>query len=392
MYKPNNPYLIPLVLVTSLFFLWGFAHSMLDVLNKHFQEALHISKGQSGFIQLTVFGAYFLMALPAGLLMRKVGYRWGIITGLCLYAAGAFLFYPATIIKTFGFFLFALFVIASGLAILETAANPYITILGDSDRATQRLNLSQSFNGLGAILGPLVGGFIIFNVKAGEVSNTSSLQLPYMVIGIVVVGVALLFFRTPLPEVPENASALLSRELFSKPHFVAGVAAQFFYVGAQVCVWSYFINYATEVVPGMSNQDASFYLSGALVLFMVGRFAGTSIMQFVSPSRLLAIYAMINIGLSIVVIRHLGIYSVYAIMAMSFFMSIMFPTIFALTIKGLGDLTKQASSYIVMSIVGGAVFPPLLGYIADLHGTPIGYCIPMICFVYVLWFARFRNS
>ncbi len=389
----KNKFLFPFMLVTSLFFLWGMAHSMLDVLNKHFQEALSISKSASGLIQLAVFGAYFLMALPAGMLLKKVGYKRGIIIGLLLYAVGAFLFYPAAEVRTFGFFLVALFIIACGLTILETAANPYVTVLGPAESSEQRLNLSQSFNGLGWILGPVIGAFLIFSEETNIANtNLSSVQTAYLGIGIVVVLVALLFTRARLPEIDEKSvedhvSLPTNGNLFRIRHFVNGVLAQFFYVGAQVGIGAFFINYATESIPNLSNKDASIYLSVCMFLFTAGRFAGTVIMRYVKPAVLLGIYAVCNVALLLFVIYSEGLYPVYALMLVSFFMSIMFPTIFALAIKDLGESTKQGSSFVIMSIVGGAIFPPLMGYIADTVSTSASFWVPLACFAFVLWYA-----
>jgi FHS family L-fucose permease-like MFS transporter len=391
--KQNNSYLIPFILITSLFFLWGMAHSMLDVLNKHFQEALGVSKAASGFIQFVVFGAYFIMALPAGYLLRKVGYKWGIVTGLLLYAAGALLFYPAAEIKTFGFFLFALFIIASGLTILETAANPYVTVLGPPHSSEQRLNLSQSFNGLGWVLGPLIGGLLVFSGEGSGKAELSSVQLPYVGIGVAVLGVAFLFTRIALPEITADsageAHAAFSpdRSLFRQRHFVYGVIAQFVYVGAQVGIGSYFINYTTETLPELSNQEASFYLSGAMFLFMAGRFLGTFLMRYIRPQVLLSIFALAATVMLLCVIYLTGMLTLYALLLVNLFMSIMFPTIFALAIKDLGSQTKQASSFLIMSVVGGAVFTPFMGYLADTFTTSTSFWVPLICFVFVGWYA-----
>ena len=391
--KPKSSYLYPFILITSLFFLWGLAHNMLDVLNKHFQEALGVSRAASGFIQFVVFGAYFVMALPAGYLIKKVGYKRGIVTGLLLYAAGALLFYPAVEIRTFGFFLFSLFIIASGLTILETAANPYVTVLGPPESSEQRLNLSQSFNGVGAILGPLIGGLLVFSGEGEAKAELSAVQLPYVGIGVLVLLVAFLFTRVSLPEISgENdeaghATLSPSRSLLSQSHFVLGVIAQFVYVGAQVGVGSFFINYTTETLPGLTNQTSSFYLSGALVLFTIGRFFGTFLMRYIQPRLLLAFFALSAILMLLLVIYQNGMITLYSLMLVSFFMSIMFPTIFALSIKDLGAQTKQASSFLIMSVVGGAVFAPLMGYVADRYSISFAFWVPLFCFVYIGWYA-----
>jgi len=388
-------FLIPFILVTSLFFLWGFAHGCIDVLNKHFQELLSMSKAKSAFIQFVFYGGYFLMALPAGLLMQKVGYKKGIITGLLIFAAGAFLMFPATFIQTFGSFLFCLFVIACGLTCLETAANPYTTVLGPADSAERRINFSQSFNGLGWIAGPLVGGMLIFSASSGGNENKfASIALPYMLIGTLVLIVALLFWRAKFPPVKEEsdehdeASGGLLKDLLKHPHFVLAVIAQFLYVAAQTGVNSFFINYVTEELPALTNQQASQILAfGGMGLFWLGRFTGSTIlMRVVRPNRLLAVYATANVITMGLVVAGLGWISVVALFSTYFFMSVMFPTIFALGIKGLGPLTKKGSSLLVMSIVGGALFPVIMGYIADKSTMAMGFIVPLVCFAFIVYY------
>ncbi len=388
-------YRLALILVTSLFFLWGFAYGLLDVLNKHFQEALEIDKQRSTLLQAAYFGAYFLVALPAGILMTKLGYRKGIIIGLLLYATGALLFYPAAQNASFPFFLLALFILASGLTFLETAANPYITVLGKPETSEFRLNLSQSFNGVGAFLGPIIGGALFFgNKKEGEISNLNSVTFVYIAIAAVVLVVAFLFFRTPMPEVKEeelvtNQQEHTGKKLFQHGHFVWAIIAQFFYVAAQVGIAALFINYCTEKGLGITNERASYLLAGSLLLFTAGRFAGTFIMRFISPNKLLALYGIINIILCAAVIWLEGMLSIYMLMAVFFFESIMFPTIFALGVKNLGAHTKKGSSFIIMSIVGGALVPYIMGWLAKDYSTPFSYIVPMICFVFVFLFGAF---
>jgi FHS family L-fucose permease-like MFS transporter len=389
----NRNYTLPIILVTSLFFLWGLAYGLLDVLNKHFQETLNITKQRSTLLQAAYFGAYFLIALPAGVFMQKAGYRKGIITGLLLYATGAILFYPSAQNESFPFFLLALFVLASGLTFLETAANPYITVLGKPETSEFRLNLAQSFNGVGSFLGPIIGGALFFGGKP----TTGSAQLDtvkyvYIAIAVIVLLVAFLFFKTPMPEVKEEELVIDKKEhagkkLFQHTHFVWAIVAQFFYVAAQVGIAALFINYCTEKNVGIDNERASYLLSGSLILFTAGRFAGTALMKVIAPHRLLALYAIINIGLCSVVVMAPGIISVYSLMAIFFFESIMFPTIFALGVKNLGIYTKKGASYIIMSIVGGALVPILMGSLAQSHSTPFSYIVPMICFVFVFIFA-----
>jgi MFS transporter, FHS family, L-fucose permease len=386
-------FLIPFILVTSLFFLWGFAHGCLDVLNKHFQEILHMSKAKSAFVQFVFYGGYFLMAIPAGLVMQKVGYKKGILFGLLLFASGAFLMLPATMIQTFGSFLFCLFVISCGLTCLETAANPYTTVLGPQESGARRINFSQSFNGLGWIAGPLVGGMLIFSVNDNS-NKFASIALPYLLIGSLVLIVAFLFWRVKFPEIKEEEqfakeeSAGKLSDLLRHPHFVLAVIAQFLYVAAQTGVNSFFINYVTEEIPSMTNQHAAQILGfGGMGLFWLGRFTGSTVlMRVVRPNRLLAFYAFMNVLTMALVVAGLGWISVVALFSTYFFMSVMFPTIFALGIKGLGPLTKKGSSILVMSIVGGAIIPMFMGWIADVSNMALGFIVPLCCFAFIVYF------
>ncbi len=386
-------FLVPFILVTSLFFLWGFAHGCIDVLNKHFQELLSMSKAKSAFIQFVFYGAYFLMAVPAGMLMQKVGYKRGIIIGLLLFAGGAFLMFPATFIQTFGSFLICLFIIACGLTCLETAANPYTTVLGPPEYAERRINFSQSFNGLGWIAGPLVGGMLIFSGSGGG-NKFSTIALPYMLIGTLVLIVAIFFWRIKFPPVREEIEASATdnsgsiRDLLKYPHFILAVVAQFLYVAAQTGVNSFFINYVTEELPALTNRQASLILAfGGMGLFWLGRFTGSTIfMRIIKPNRLLAFYAMANVIMMALVVAGLGWTSVIALFSTYFFMSVMFPTIFALGIKDLGPLTKRASSFLVMAIVGGALIPLLMGYIADISSMAMGFIVPLVCFAFVFYY------
>ena len=383
--------LLPFILVTSLFFLWGFAYGLLDVLNKHFQEALNITKSRSTLLQAAYFGAYFLMALPAGMIMKKYGYKSGIIIGLLLYAAGAFLFYPSADVKSFEFFLLALFIIACGLTCLETAANPYITVLGPKETSEFRLNFSQSFNGVGSFIGPIIGGKLFFASAATATSGSddlSNVKFVYLVIGGIVLAITILFLISRLPEIKEKDTVAANRStgsLFKVSHFKWAVIAQFFYVAAQVGVGALFINYVTEYWVGTSNERASYLLSFSLLLFTIGRFAGTALMKKVAPRELLTVYAVINSILCVLIMAAPGQVAVFALMAVFFFMSIMFPTIFALGVKDLGDDTKKASSFIIMSIVGGALVPPLMGIISN-TSTALSFIVPLICFLIVTYY------
>lgn len=389
--KDGTSLLVPFILITSLFFLWGFAHSILDVLNKHFQDALGITKTKSALVQAVVYGGYFLMALPAGAIIRRWGYRTGVLTGLLLYGTGALLFIPGGSLQSFGFFLFSLFVIGCGLTCLETAANPYVTVLGEPAAAERRINLAQSFNGLGWICGPLVGGFFLF--AEGSESNIS---LPYALIGIVVLLVALVFSRIRLPEINPQATSSPAKEatpqsprieLWKQRSFAFGLVTLFLYVAAQTGINSFFINYATEQA-GISAHEASIWLSfGGMGLFMLGRMGGSWLMGYLRPEKLLALCAG---GATIAM---LAVICLSGSMGLSgFFLcflceSIMFPTIFALAIRGLDEQTKRASSYLIMSIVGGAVAPILMGYIADTTTMALGFIVPLVCFVEIGCFA-----
>ena len=391
--KNDRNYTLPIVLVTSLFFLWGLAYGLLDVLNKHFQETLNITKQRSTLLQAAYFGAYFLIALPAGYFMQKIGYRKGIISGLLLYATGAILFYPAAQNESFPFFLLALFILASGLTFLETAANPYITVLGKPETSEFRLNLAQSFNGVGSFLGPIIGGALFFGTKLSlGASQLDTVKYVYIVIAVIVLLVAVVFYKTPMPEVKEEELVIdetghAGKSLFQHTHFVWAITAQFFYVAAQVGIAALFINYCTEKNIGITNEQAAYLLSASLVLFTIGRFAGTAFMRFIAPHKLLALYAVINVALCSVVIIMPGIISVVSLMAIFFFESIMFPTIFALGVKNLGVYTKKGASYIIMSIVGGALVPIIMGALAQSHSTAFSYIVPLICFVFVFVFA-----
>lgn len=403
--KNNQGYLFPLLLVTSLFFFWGFVHNLDPVLIPHLKKAFRLTDLETAFVDFSVFIAYFVMALPAGYFMRKYGYKSGIILGLSLFAIGSLLFLPAADTRQYIFFLGALFIIACGLTFLETAANPYVTILGKPETATQRLNFSQSFNGLAAFLAPVIGGkFILSGTNYSEaqlaamlpadkqaylLEEAGSVKGPYLTLGIIIIVVAILFIFTKLPDIKENKTEIEGSNIrlaLRHRHLSWAIIAQFFYVGAQVCVLSFFIRFVTTSA-GISEQEASWYAGAAGLAFMLGRFAGTFFMQYVAPNRLLMLYATISMLLTLVAIFAHGIITVYALIGIAFFMSIMFPTIFSMGITGLGKDTKLGSSLIVMSIVGGAVLPLGLGYISDVtHNIQYGYIVPLTCFLVVFIF------
>ena len=391
----TRQFLLPFILVTSLFLLWGVAHSLLDVLNKHFQDILGITKARSGLVQAALYGGYFVMAIPAGLFMNRMGYRKGIIAGLLMYAAGAFLFWPATSIQTFGFTLLCLFIIACGLTFLETAANPYSSVLGPKETSEQRLTLSQSFNGLGWIIGPALGGMLILGGNTEEGANKfASMALPYMMIGGVVLVVAVLIL-TRMPVIHEgehdkHGEIGTYRGLLKVRHFRYAVIAQFLYVAAQTGINSFFINYVVETMPSYSPEKAAYLLSLGFVFFMSGRFIGSLFMSWFSPRQMLGIYAIINTAAMAMVMMGLGWPSLIALYLNYFCMSIMFPTIFALGLKDLGGMTKKGSSVLVMTIVGGAICPVIMGRIADVSGMAVGFVVPLVCFAFIAWYAFFR--
>lgn len=399
--NPSTPgkYLFPLILITSLFFFWGFVHNLDPILIPHLRRAFQLTTLQASLVDSAVFIAYFFMAIPAGLLLKKFGYKTGIITGLLLFATGCFLFVPAANNMQYAFFLGALFIVACGLTVLETAANPYVSLLGPTDTSTQRLNFAQSFNGLAAFLAPIVGGkFILSDAPLSDEtfstlsatakatylqSETSTVKLPYLILGLVILLVAIIFFFTKLPDIKDTQKDAKKGffHAFAHKHLKWAVVAQFFYVGAQVCVMSFLVLFATKAA-GITEKHASYYAGVAGLVFMLGRFVGTFFMKFINPPKLLTLYSLICILLSLITIFGTGIITLYAIIGIAFFMSIMFPTIFALGIKDLGADTKSASSLIIMSIVGGAILPPLLGYISDVtHNIQYGYVVPLGCFI-----------
>ncbi len=390
-------------LITLLFFLWGFALNLNPILIPHLKKACQLSDAQSAFIDSASYIAYFLLALPAGQFMKRHGYKGGILLGLGLFATGAFLFYPAAAMRSYGFFLGALFVIACGLTFLETAANPYITVLGDPEGATQRLNFAQSFNGLAATLAPLLGGMFILSGKSLTAAQTAAMpapqleaylnheaaavQGPFLLIGGFVLLIAVVLYFTRLPDIVEAADEEgAGRPLLQEKNLLLGVLTLFFYVGAQVCVSSFFIRFAGRVA-GVEEKTAALYLAGSLLGFMIGRFIGTALMRYVPASRLLAGYSLLNFFLVLVAVLTHGWFPVYALVGVQFFMSIMFPTIFSLSIRGLGSKTKEGSSLLIMAIVGGAVFPVIMGHVSDASSIQVAYVVPALCFLVVFYFA-----
>lgn len=445
---------ITFLLITSLFLLWGFCNGMIDILNKHFQDTLHINKEQSGLVQAANYLAYFLMALPAGLIAKRFGYKGGILVGLSLIAAGAFWFIPATGIGTYWAFLLGIFVIAAGMTCLETIANPYATVLGAPEGGPTRINIAQTVNGAGWILGPIVGGYFVF--AGGEAAHSNDgLTTPYLGIGIFVAFLIVVFTMSKVPDlhaedesrtlaaeqnrlVPSSVQivvialvlaavcgllyffiapilkliwtllqmkealfqpvkyglliaaylatfVLVSRnwDMFRRKHFTLGIAAQFFYVAAQTGIFSFCVNYILENDPGVTRLQASKWLGAiGFTLFMIGRLCGSAVISQFKPDRVLTVYMIINVVLVIITMGG-GKTGLYAMFGTFFFMSVGFPTIFALGIRGLGEHTKLGSSLIVMSIVGGAIAAPFMGHIADIHSMRIGFIVPLVCFAFV---------
>jgi len=403
----TNKYLVPFILVTSLFFLWAFLHNLNPILIPHLKKACQLSDLQSALIDSSVYLGYFLIAIPAGLFMHKYGYKKGILFGLVLYAIGALMFIPAASTRSYIFFLSALFIIASGATFLETVANPYIAILGDKETSEQRLNFAQSFNGVGAFVAPIMGGqFILSGIEHSkeELQNMSpaqlnsylqseanTVQIPYLVMACVVTFVGILFLFTKLPEVKEPDADVqpnkFSANVLRHPHLFWAVIAQFFYVGAQVGVGSFFIRFTRYVVDMPEKRAAFLWGSIAMVGFMVGRFTGTFFMRYIKPAKLLSLYAFVNVLLLTIALTAKGYTAVYAVMASPFFMSIMFPTIFALGIKELGEETKLAAAFLVMSIIGGVLAPVVMGFISDRTGSmQTAYIVPLFCFLFVLYY------
>src|SRR5216684_757617 len=402
-------FLVPFILITSLFFLWAFGVNLNDVLIPHLKKAFDLSDFQSSFIQVAFFGGYFLAAFPAGRLMEKIGYKKGILAGLFLCAVGAVLFLPASSSRIYGFFLFALFVMACGQSFLEVAANPYATILGPAASADRRLNFAQSFNAVGAVLAPIVGRTFILTgaehspaqiaamsatqLEAFRTAEASTVKGPYLFIAAIFIVVAVLIQLAHLPELQETPATAgvasvngISQSILSHAHLVKGVIAQFFYVGAQVGVASFVIRYAQFSVPGTPAKTAALYLLLHQIGFMAGRFIGSAMMKRIAAPRLLSLFAAASLICATVALLATGVIPVWAVVVIGFFHSIMFPTIFALSIKNLGPLTKRGSSLLVMAIIGGAFFPAIMGRISDVSSIQRAFALPLLSYVYILYF------
>ncbi|NQX38491.1 MFS transporter, FHS family, L-fucose permease [Pedobacter steynii] len=394
----DRKFLVTLVFVTSLFMFWGIAITMADVLNKHFQHTMSLSKSQSAFVQFAVFGAYAVMGIPAGLFMKRFGYKKGVLLGLSIFAAGAFLFVPAANISSFAFFGIALFIVGCGLSTLETVAHPFVASLGDQRTSDQRINFAQSFNAVGAMLGPAIGSYFLLRNNVEGSTDLTSVKILYAVIGIVILLVAVSFSFVKVPpttdphavaEVDEaamNIDVAPEKKLFDHKHFVWAVAAQFFNVAAQAGTWAFFINYAHEKM-GFSDAKAGNYMVLFMGMMLAGRFIGTFLMRVIAPNKLLAIFALGNIVMCIIVAQSFGLVSFIALLMINFFFSIMFPTIFSLGLKNLGARTQQAASFLSMGVVGGAFFPFIMGAVADKSGIATAYYTPIICYIVIFLFA-----
>ena len=392
--RPGGSLRGPLAFAIACFLIWGLAYGLLDVLNKHFQETLSISQADSSWLQIAYFGAYLLISFPAGMLLHARGYKVGIVSGLVVTAFGALLFIPAAAAGAFLPFVGSMFVLAAGLCILETSADTYVNVLGDPAKASQRLNLAQSFNALGVFFGPLIGGAVFFSPSTTQALGgaTRSIQTVYGLIAVAVLVFAVAVWRARLPEtgLSDHGDAAAgdapARSLAQQPHFIAGVVTQALYIGAQVGIGAYFINLVTHNWTGLTSQQGAFMLSLAAIGYLVGRFAATALLLRVKPRTLLTTYGLVNVALTLVVAAGIERISPIALVAVFFFMSTMFATIFALGTTGLGSGTKKASSLMVMAIGGGVLLPWPMGRIADLYGANVAFLLPAACFAVVAWY------
>ena len=405
----ERKYVVPFILITSLFFLWAFGVNLNDVLIPHFKSAFSLSDFQSSFIQVAFFGGYFIAAIIAGRLMERIGYKRGILSGLFLCAAGALLFVPAGSLGVYGLFLVSSFVLASGQSFLEVAANPYATILGPPESSERRLNVAQSANGVGYFLALFAIGPLILSAKvpsadelarlspaalqAYRASQTATVRVPYLVMGGVFLLVAVIIYFAHLPEIREQAASGEAeapaswRGVLAHKHLVSGVIAQFVYVGAQVGVGSFVIRFVMHVQSFLGPREANRYLVMHAAGFMIGRFVGSALMKSIPPSRLLGVFGFGALVCALVATSTAGLTPIYAVVLIGFFHSIMFPTIFALGIKNLGPFTKRGSSLMVMAISGAMVVPPIMGKISDLSNIQRAFWVPLLCYAYVLYFA-----
>ena len=407
--------LLPFILVTALFYLWAIPNNLNDILIPQFMKSFELNRLQAGLVQFAFYMGYFLLAMPAAYIMDRFHYKTGMIIGLLLFATGCFIFYPAAITSKYEIFLLALFIIASGLAFLETGANSFISVLGDPDTSAQRLNFSQAFNPLGAMSGVLIGKIFIFSGIEHSQTEINALKAsgqyqgylhaetlrvipPYMIIGVVILVWAFLIWKVKFPAETETGTRNKMdatnksnhghfSQLFQYPHFIKGIIAQFFYVGAQVGTWSFMIAYIKDYL-NKPDKEAGTYLFASLLAFGIGRFIATALMRRFDPGKLMGIYSIVNVILVTIAVTFPGIIGGYALVISSFFMSLMFPTIFALGVKGLGPNTKIGGSMIIMAIIGGAVWTPIMGLISDKTGSmAIAMIIPLIGYLYVMYYS-----
>ena len=414
----SKRYIIPFALLCALFFLWAVANNLNDILLPQFQQAFTLTNFQAGLLQSAFYFGYFVIPIPAGILMKKLSYKAGIITGLFLYAFGAALFWPAAEVMNYTLFLIGLFIIAAGLGCLETAANPFVTVLGPESGGHFRLNLAQTFNSFGAIIAVVFGQSLILSnvphqsqdvldkmapeqLSAYKHSLVLSVQTPYMIIVAVVLLVALLIMLTKFPALQSDDHSDANQSSFSASlarlvrvrHWRWAVLAQFCYVGAQTACWSYLIRYAIEEIPGMTPGFAANYLTGTMVCFFIGRFSGTWLISRFAPHKVLAAYALLSMILCLISAFTGGHVGLLALTLCSAFMSIQYPTIFSLGIKNLGQDTKYGSSFIVMTIIGGGIVTPVMGFVSDAAGNiPTAELVPALCFAVIFIFARFRSQ
>lgn len=398
---------LPFILITSLFLMWGLANNMTDTLLAAFKRILSMTDFQTSWIQIAFYGSYFCLALPAAILIKKFSYKTGVLAGLGIFIVGALLFYPASISMSYSFFLLALFILAGGLSILETAANPYIIAMGPEETGTRRLNLAQSFNPVGSILGVFLSKVFILSqlneasaevraamtteeLNAIQTQEFSAVMIPYVGVAIFLLLLWVSIALTKMPkysdkEEPIDIGPSLKR-LTKNSKYVWGVVAQFFYVGAQIGVWSYSIRYVMDELQVNESEAANYYMV-ALVLFAASRFICTALMRFVSPEKLLIGLATLAIICTSVVILSGGIVGVYALTAISGCMSLMFPTIYGLAVDGLGRDTRIAGSGLIMAILGGAILTSLQGQVSDISGNiKISFLVPLVCFLVVAIF------
>jgi FHS family L-fucose permease-like MFS transporter len=391
----EDRYLITLIFVTSLFMFWGIAITMGDILNKHFQTVLSLTKTQSAFVQFAIFGAYGVMGIPAGLFMKRFGYKKGVLFGLTLFACGSFLFVPAAAAASFPFFGVALFVLGCGISTLETVAHPFVASLGDQRTSDMRINFAQAFNALGTIIGPWMGSYFLFGNHVQGSTDLTSVKTLYIAIGTVIATIAVLFSFVKVPALIDphvavtnpdaaNVDTHPEKALFEHRHFKWAVVAQFFNVAAQAGTWAFFINYGHEKM-GFTDAVASKWMILFFVLMLTGRFVGTFLMRYIAPPKLLAIFAACNIAMCLLISQSFGWPSFIALLMLNFFFSIMFPTIFSLGLKNLGAHTQQASSFISMGVVGGALFPFVMGAVAE-HDVASAYYLPIICYFVIFLF------